>query len=528
MNIFSFKMSNICKEAAGLKQELHPNIHYLMQDDIGKILSHALGELYLASPEKPIYFLGNWLLNYSATKKSQKELKAKEAIKSQLREKEFLRQSELAEFEVKQTAKLNAKKKAELSFKKKVAESMDVDDLLNHFCIHLQKNTLATGVYIARLETKPGADEAEDKEYLRYIAATKGHKFMINKILTPSQGPITFSAWGPFETAEEEEPKSEQSVFIKEVVNEPRMKYFDVPRLGCYLAIPMTYKSCLFQQSFDAAVDDYLAAVQRKEEQEDPVPLNPYETKELKYVVCLDTLGQDREFPDDMVEYAKKWVQRYQKYWERCEAENLKRDVDGYCSLYLKEQHQNKNGWPEEEKVAVDDLNKHMDPTFNDTQKEMARNNTVLNIWRRRALYKLEDVLSFKLRRIVKYEKVWEGILISFGVRRENLLEEGTLKFDWKKAREYLTINFSIYIEFLHPQGPKPHPVPDYAKIPSILSLLESASDEELHKYSFSISILKTFLVNYFNLRLQDINYRRQVYKNYVEALAAAEIHNRE
>ena len=403
MNIFSFKMSNICKEAEGLKQEIHPNIHYLMKDEIGKILSHALGELYLASPEKPIYFLGNWLLNYSATKKAQKQLKAKEAIQSQLREKEFLRQSELTELEVKQTAKLSAKKKAEFNFEKKVAESLDVDDLLNDFCSHLQKNTLATGVYIARLEAKPVADEAEDKEYLRYIAATKGYQFMINKILTPSQGPITFSVWGPFETAEDEEPKTEQTVFIKDVVNEPRMKYFDVPRLGCYLAIPLTYQSCLFQRSYDAAVDDYLSAAQRKEEQEEQVPLNPFETRELRYVVCMDTLGQDREFPEDMVEYAQKWVQRYQKYWEKCETENLKNDVDGYCSLYLKELNQNKNGWPEEEKLAVDDLNKHMDPTFTDTQKEMARTLAVLNIWRRRALHKLEDVLSFKMRRIVKF-----------------------------------------------------------------------------------------------------------------------------
>lgn len=524
-------MSNLLQQGQTLKKELHPNIHYLMQDDIGKILSHALGELYIAAPEKPLYFLGNWLLNYSASRKAQKELKEKEEPKAALREKEYLRLSEIAEIEAKLSARQSARRKAEFNFERKVTDSLDVDDFLNNFCNHLQKTTKATGVYIARLESKPVADESDEgKEFLRYIAASKGHQFIINQTLSAAQGPVTFSAWGPFETEEDEEPKTQQTVFIKEVVNEPKMKYFEVPRLGCYLAIPLTYKSCLFQESFDAAVDNYVETLRRNEENEgdDEIPLNPYETKELKYVVCLDTLGQDRVFPDSIIDYLQKWVEKYKKYWERSEAENLKRDVEGYSSLNLKEKQESKAGWIEEEKISVDDLNKHMDPTFNDTEKEIARGHAILNIWRKRVIAKLEDVLSFKLRRIVKYEKVWEGILLSFGVRRESLLEQGTLKFDWKKARNYLTTNFQIYIEYLYPLGPKPLQVPNYAKIHSILNLLESTSDEELHKYSFSIYILKTFLVTYFNLRLQNVNYRRQLYKNYTESLILVKNHNSE
>ena len=34
---------------------------------------------------------------------------------------------------------------------------------------------------------------------------------------------------------EEEEPH----LFIKDVVKEPRMKFFEVPRLGSYLAVPL-------------------------------------------------------------------------------------------------------------------------------------------------------------------------------------------------------------------------------------------------------------------------------------------------
>ena len=49
-----------------------------------------------------------------------------------------------------------------------------------------------------------------------------------------------------------------RSVFVKEVVREPRMHFFKVPRLGSYLAVRLEYKSCLFEESLDSAVHDYL------------------------------------------------------------------------------------------------------------------------------------------------------------------------------------------------------------------------------------------------------------------------------
>jgi len=36
-----------------------------------------------------------------------------------------------------------------------------------------------------------------------------------------------------------------QCLFVKEVVNETSMKFFKVPRLGCFYAIPMIIKSVL-------------------------------------------------------------------------------------------------------------------------------------------------------------------------------------------------------------------------------------------------------------------------------------------
>jgi len=49
-----------------------------------------------------------------------------------------------------------------------------------------------------------------------------------------------------------------RTIFVKEVVREPRMHFYKVPRLGSYLAIRLEYQSCLYEESFDAAVIDYL------------------------------------------------------------------------------------------------------------------------------------------------------------------------------------------------------------------------------------------------------------------------------
>ncbi len=63
--------------------------------------------------------------------------------------------------------------------------------------------------------------------------------------------------------------KLPRTVFIKEVVREPRMHFFKVPRLGSYLAVRLEYKSCLFEEAFDSALQDYTEIRQKQKEQEE-------------------------------------------------------------------------------------------------------------------------------------------------------------------------------------------------------------------------------------------------------------------
>jgi hypothetical protein len=57
-------------------------------------------------------------------------------------------------------------------------------------------------------------------------------------------------------------------ILIREVVKEPKINFFKVPRLGAYMAIKLEYNSCLFEDSFDAAVLNYVDVNTTKKELE--------------------------------------------------------------------------------------------------------------------------------------------------------------------------------------------------------------------------------------------------------------------
>lgn len=47
-----------------------------------------------------------------------------------------------------------------------------------------------------------------------------------------------------------------------------------------------------------------------------------------KFVICLDSMGQDREFTDAQKKFALNAVYQFRKYWEEFEAQKLEEDRD--------------------------------------------------------------------------------------------------------------------------------------------------------------------------------------------------------
>ena len=87
--------------------------------------------------------------------------------------------------------------------------------------------------------------------------ASEGSEFVIDKILKQNEG-VTYSL---LQTEEGEEPEKPEDlpthILIDEVVREPKIHYYQVPRLGSFMAIKLEYESCLFEEAFDFAVSNY-------------------------------------------------------------------------------------------------------------------------------------------------------------------------------------------------------------------------------------------------------------------------------
>ena len=186
----------------------------------------------------------------------------------------------------------------------------------------------------------------------------------------PDPVPEEAPAEGEGEEVKEPEPEKDiiesfKHVYIKEVVREKRMHFTKVPRLGSYMAIPLIYNSCLFDEALEDAVKDFVEITAKKSEQDvqkeaweneqevkrqeainagnenfepeekewEVIDYAPYKTEERKYVVCLDTMGQDREFTEDEKRFALNTVKQYIEIWEQEERNALSADRDRRVEL---------------------------------------------------------------------------------------------------------------------------------------------------------------------------------------------------
>jgi hypothetical protein len=109
---------------------------------------------------------------------------------------------------------------------------------------------------------------------------------MVDKILKQTEG-VTYSLFTEEPPADEEEaPKEEEPeelgadgvnvykappkkkplrhILVPEVVREPKIHYYTVPRLGSYLAIKLEYNSCLNEEAFNESIGDYTVVNQKR------------------------------------------------------------------------------------------------------------------------------------------------------------------------------------------------------------------------------------------------------------------------
>ncbi|CAE7475615.1 Ank1 [Symbiodinium sp. CCMP2592] len=319
-----------------------------LQENVGGILAKALAEMAVVQPKDGVDFLSKWLMQYAEQEeaKEQREQVEKELtqLRSQTRskrdEKENSRQQKLSE-----TQQLESKYSS--LFEKFSSDEMMFEDKLWQELVDVTQATAgASAVYLGILEQgEEGGNPAGP--YISYEYASKGSEWMTEQTLAEGKG-VTWGAltenpadenfkdlclWKPpsvepvpEEPAEGEPPAEKPGVpyypvSIECVTDVDKVHYFDMTRLGAFLAIPMVYQSYYQSDAYTDAKtfeEEKKADAQRRAEEaaaraaaiangevlEDAEP-EAVEEKQLvmrgndvKMVLCLDTLGTNTSFEE--------------------------------------------------------------------------------------------------------------------------------------------------------------------------------------------------------------------------------------
>jgi len=261
-------------------------INFLQNSSLSKVLDRAFNELYRIRPKDPVMFLSKWLFRESRAIELTKKYSEDEKVRSKLEEKFLEKKRKKQIEEEKKKQEKNERKKDENSLIKEIEDCKDFWLGFNHICQRLKELSGATGCYLGIYDLKRKKVEEDDDEtghidpsnakVLRYIGWNDDHNFLEGQYLEQNQG-VTFDLILPqqkppqegeeqknqekqpmpqIEQKKEEMPKEPElnNILIKDVVNEPRMKFFREPRLGCYLSLDLTYKTSLNYNSLLSAI----------------------------------------------------------------------------------------------------------------------------------------------------------------------------------------------------------------------------------------------------------------------------------
>jgi len=333
-----------------------------LQDNIGDVLSKALAEMAVQQPTDGVEFLSMWLRNYA----EQEEMNMfREKEEKQMLEDRAVTQKKEAEKATRREKNAADKKAIDDSYKAllekfKNTETMFQDSYWKELVDVTKQYMGAQSVYLGLLDEE-GLEDVE-APLVRYTHENifAGSPTLLDKILPKMKdaetsnltyGALTESVpeeelkqkylWKPAPPPQPPVPEGEEPppppegpkylpVSVPCVTDVPTMHFFEMPRLGAYLACPLVYPTYYTQDAFAEAkkfeeekAADLKAAEERAAERqaqidearekgtEEPTfeEEAPKEEKvmtlpgaTLKMVLCMDTLGTNTLFDESKYE----------------------------------------------------------------------------------------------------------------------------------------------------------------------------------------------------------------------------------
>lgn len=278
-----------------------------LKKNVMEALTEALTSMAVKIPDDNIEYIGKYLLKYVERKKAQADAKADlQKVENDLKE----YQSIQADFE----RAADEKKAEQMSAAGKYRRFLDSlqfdftskEAAMDAVCEFIEANLNIPAAYIA---VKKVVGESET---LNYVSAGPSQQHVKGKKLPkpsaeegdeapPRQG-ISFEAFKLPEVPEEEEPAEEpeegappvvkvppkaQPLIVENAMREKRCKFFGIPRLGAYAAIPFSYPTIEHEEG----------CVMGTAEEGSEVPADyVFNPKPSEFIVGIDTVGKYRTF----------------------------------------------------------------------------------------------------------------------------------------------------------------------------------------------------------------------------------------
>ena len=285
-------ISRLRNAKLNVKHSNNPEIVSLKKTNLTSTLNRGFTEVYRANPSDPIEFLSKWL--YKESKAN--ELRARYADDKRKRENARQRYKERKLKEQEQQNIKNQQLQEHINKQNALLTTINTCEChwktFNEVCERLKSLVKASGCYLAVYDLKRKEVTEEDDEtghihpsntnVIRYIAWCDDHAFLHRQCLEPNSG-VTYNLLLPrqqqmnpnpqgegVDNAQEEgqqvakqqvhkdERKEEaegiESLLIDDVINDNRIKFYKEPRLGCYYAVDITYKSSLSYASLKSAM----------------------------------------------------------------------------------------------------------------------------------------------------------------------------------------------------------------------------------------------------------------------------------
>ena len=638
--LFDNKISNI------------PEIKFLQESDIILTINRGFTVLYRTKPKNPTLFLSKWLSRESLSKELAQTYKDNKIRRENLEIKYYQQNKQKYQLEQRKKQKIKERKEGEDNLIREINTCTDFWLGFNHICERLKVLTKSTGCYIGIYDQKRRPVKEDDDidgyldpsgtKVLRYISWNDDHNFLEGKCLEPNEG-VTFdlitskissniqdNQQEKNEEQKKEEKKEEnknnieeniKTLMIEDVVNDNRIKFFREPRLGCYFALDLTYKTSLSYNSLLSAIQctknyetakeeqetrkkewsekqeeirtqikelkeakikeeeakkiaeeneikakltadmaaendpnklqeekkegngqspntqvavfskkdniqDLVESIENLEKQltewqEEPVKLQEYEKEEKNIYMCLDTLGQDRIFSEEEINYIKKVGINIRESLEKLEQNLLEKDRDIRIIFLDNETNLKKDEKYSDEKFEESTSN-YIAQYFSSEEfklkniteeKEKSIEGDLEKLRYFKSLFLegdcLDILLTFQEFEFVEHLQIFQNLLYFAKMNPLDINENKTNKLEWKKARKFWKDLFPYLIEY-NPIGPKPEQVKEIYKLNKIKENLESClkKRDEIKSYSQMLVMLLDFILHIIKVRHDNIIYR--------------------